>query len=208
MSPASGRSPAVGELQAMLRRVPDDALPLTDKYEAARESVQPPRPRCSSQPRRSRLTWPLRHHGERAAGCRVAVADARRSCLGGEPELVQMLTARSTKHATRATLMYLNRVPTVVITASSGRQDPGFMLRIYVHSTNDALAEVAATTGRRRTRSPLERDTRCVGCVKSGSPKKCPHEPKARRRRRAFQWWPGPGSNRRPSAFQADARTN
>ena len=21
-------------------------------------------------------------------------------------------------------------------------------------------------------------------------------------------WWPGPGSNRRPSAFQADARTN
>jgi hypothetical protein len=23
-----------------------------------------------------------------------------------------------------------------------------------------------------------------------------------------FLWWPGPGSNRRPSAFQADARTN
>ena len=22
------------------------------------------------------------------------------------------------------------------------------------------------------------------------------------------EWWPGPGSNRRPSAFQADARTN
>jgi hypothetical protein len=22
------------------------------------------------------------------------------------------------------------------------------------------------------------------------------------------RWWPGPGSNRRPSAFQADARTN
>jgi hypothetical protein len=23
-----------------------------------------------------------------------------------------------------------------------------------------------------------------------------------------LSWWPGPGSNRRPSAFQADARTN
>ena len=23
-----------------------------------------------------------------------------------------------------------------------------------------------------------------------------------------FFWWPGPGSNRRPSAFQADAHTN
>jgi len=23
-----------------------------------------------------------------------------------------------------------------------------------------------------------------------------------------FKWWPGPGSNRRPSTFQADARTD
>ena len=44
-----------------------------------------------------------------------------------------------------ATLMHLNGVPTVVIAAWLGHQDPGFTLRTYAHSTNDALADAAAT---------------------------------------------------------------
>ncbi|MDM2421924.1 site-specific integrase [Mycobacteroides abscessus] len=46
-----------------------------------------------------------------------------------------------------ATLMHLNRVPVVVIAAWLGHQDPGFTLRTYAHSTNDALAEAAAMLG-------------------------------------------------------------
>ncbi|OLT79798.1 site-specific integrase [Mycobacteroides abscessus subsp. abscessus] len=46
-----------------------------------------------------------------------------------------------------ATLMHLNGVPTVVIAAWLGHQDPGFTLRTYAHSTNDALADAAATLG-------------------------------------------------------------
>lgn len=44
-----------------------------------------------------------------------------------------------------ATLMHLNGVPTVVIAAWLGHQDAGFTLRTYAHSTNDALADAAAT---------------------------------------------------------------
>lgn len=46
-----------------------------------------------------------------------------------------------------ATLMHLNGVPTVVIAAWLGHADPGFTLRTYAHSTNDALADAAATLG-------------------------------------------------------------
>ncbi|WP_338121677.1 tyrosine-type recombinase/integrase [Mycobacteroides franklinii] len=46
-----------------------------------------------------------------------------------------------------ATLMHLNRVPVVVIAAWLGHKDPGFTLRTYAHSTNDALAEAAAMLG-------------------------------------------------------------
>ncbi|MBN7442622.1 site-specific integrase [Mycobacteroides abscessus] len=46
-----------------------------------------------------------------------------------------------------ATLMHLNRVPVVVIAGWLGHQDPGFTLRTYAHSTNDALAEAAAMLG-------------------------------------------------------------
>ncbi|WP_234786398.1 tyrosine-type recombinase/integrase [Mycolicibacter sinensis] len=46
-----------------------------------------------------------------------------------------------------ATLMHLNGVPTVVIAAWLGHQDPGFTLRTYAHSTNDALADAAAMLG-------------------------------------------------------------
>ncbi|RIR77127.1 site-specific integrase [Mycobacteroides abscessus] len=46
-----------------------------------------------------------------------------------------------------ATLMHLNGVPVVVIAAWLGHQDPGFTLRTYAHSTNDALADAAAMLG-------------------------------------------------------------
>lgn len=46
-----------------------------------------------------------------------------------------------------ATLMHLNGVPIVVIAAWLGHADPGFTLRTYAHSTNDALADVAAVLG-------------------------------------------------------------
>lgn len=46
-----------------------------------------------------------------------------------------------------ATLMHLNGVPTVVIAAWLGHQDPGFTLRTYAHSNHDALADAAAMLG-------------------------------------------------------------
>lgn len=46
-----------------------------------------------------------------------------------------------------ATLMHLNGVPTVVIAAWLGHQDPGFTLRTYAHSNHDALAAAAAMLG-------------------------------------------------------------
>ncbi|MBE5469582.1 hypothetical protein E3G67_001511 [Mycobacteroides abscessus] len=46
-----------------------------------------------------------------------------------------------------ATLMHMRRVPVVVIAAWLGHQDPGFTLRTYAHSNNDALAEAAAVLG-------------------------------------------------------------
>lgn len=46
-----------------------------------------------------------------------------------------------------ATLMHLNGVPTVVIAAWLGHQDPGFTLRTYAHSNQDALADAAAMLG-------------------------------------------------------------
>lgn len=46
-----------------------------------------------------------------------------------------------------ATLMHLSGVPTVVIAAWLGHQDPGFTLRTYAHSNHDALADAAAMLG-------------------------------------------------------------
>lgn len=46
-----------------------------------------------------------------------------------------------------ATLMHLNGVPTVVIAAWLGHQDPGFTLRTYAHSNDNALADAAAVLG-------------------------------------------------------------
>lgn len=46
-----------------------------------------------------------------------------------------------------ATLMHLNGVPTVVIAAWLGHQDPGFTLRTYAHSNDNALADAAAILG-------------------------------------------------------------
>lgn len=46
-----------------------------------------------------------------------------------------------------ATLMHLNGVPTVVIAAWLGHQDPGFTLRTYAHSNHDALTDAAAMLG-------------------------------------------------------------
>lgn len=46
-----------------------------------------------------------------------------------------------------ATLMHLGGVPTVVIAAWLGHQDPGFTLRTYAHSNHDALADAAAMLG-------------------------------------------------------------
>lgn len=46
-----------------------------------------------------------------------------------------------------ATLMHLNGVPTVVIAAWLGHQDPGFTLRTYAHANHDALADAAAMIG-------------------------------------------------------------
>ncbi|MBN7296654.1 tyrosine-type recombinase/integrase [Mycobacteroides abscessus] len=53
-----------------------------------------------------------------------------------------------------ATLMHLNGVPTVVVAAWLGHQDPGFTLRTYAHSTDDALAAAAATLGGITTGKP------------------------------------------------------
>ncbi|WP_301121639.1 site-specific integrase [Mycolicibacterium fortuitum] len=46
-----------------------------------------------------------------------------------------------------ATLMHLGGVPTVVIAAWLGHQDPGFTLRTYAHSNHDALADAAVMLG-------------------------------------------------------------
>lgn len=71
--------------------------------------------------------------------------------------------------------------------------------------------------GRRRTRSdtsrvPLgSRRTKKQPSVTScdmGPITSCPMKRQEPPDARWFSWWPGPGSNRRPSAFQADARTN
>lgn len=43
--------------------------------------------------------------------------------------------------------MHLSGVPTVVIAAWLGHQDPGFTLRTYAHSNHDALADAAAMLG-------------------------------------------------------------
>jgi hypothetical protein len=49
----------------------------------------------------------------------------------------------------------------------------------------------------RRTDDP-QQESKTVTCVAAGHRFVSP----------AMDWWPGAGSNRRPSAFQADARTN
>lgn len=60
-----------------------------------------------------------------------------------------------------ATLMHLNGVPTVVIAAWLGHQDPGFTLRTYAHSSNDALTQAAATLGAITTGK--KKDTKASG---------------------------------------------
>lgn len=59
------------------------------------------------------------------------------------------LTFDSTTHAiaARPTLMHLNGVPTVVIAAWLGHQDPGFTLRTYAHSNDTALVDAGAILG-------------------------------------------------------------
>lgn len=125
-----------------------------------------------------------------------------------------------------ATLMHLKGVPTVVIAAWLGHADPGFP-RIYAHSTNDALADAGAilgsiTTGKKKDAKSLDDVTYRVspssaaGGIRKPACHLVSHQgsaqaPQRREKPPVTRWfskWPGPGSNRRPSAFQADARTN
>lgn len=83
-----------------------------------------------------------------------------------------------------------------------GHSTPTVTANIYCDLYSDELDQVA-TEPRSASR---ERDSHTNDRTRTGRIKL---KTECKTRVDADQsWWPGPGSNRRPSAFQADARTN
>ena len=97
-----------------------------------------------------------------------------------------------------ATLL-LEGAPVHVVANRLGHSDPAVTLRVYARVLPESVARVADVFAK-----AVER----AGVSKSVSKKVARPTRPADLVVPAGLWWPGAGSNRRPSDFQSDARTN
>jgi hypothetical protein len=99
-----------------------------------------------------------------------------------------------------ATLLLLEGVPVHVVANRLGHSDPAVTLRVYAHVLRESASGVADIFARAVSKATVSKSVSKMGPEK--------HETRGPVLSPAGLWWPGAGSNRRPSDFQSDARTN